>query len=244
MINVKIQKGLITRSIPNPLYFQILITSAVSGATRTDPTAYGGIMGQERARGKRNGPANYEGPMRDILPAAPRNGTIGVTTSDAKENKTSALQHDRVVLYGQFMGAAAILCAVHRHGVEPAAVILEAVFDDMLETVKNRFRAMKVPSFPSAQLLVFWGGRQLGFNAFEYSPVAYAGSVRCPILFMHGRHDPRARIGEARRVYDAVPGRKLFKEFSEAGHEGYIGRFPSEWRRTVAEFLVDLSDSR
>jgi hypothetical protein len=84
------------------------------------------------------------------------------------------------------MGAAAILRAVHAHAIQPDGVILEAVFDTLLNTVRHRFRAMQVPAFPSAELLVFWGGRQWGFDGFEHNPSGYAASVHCPTLLMHG----------------------------------------------------------
>lgn len=45
-----------------------------------------------------------------------------------------------VVLYGQSMGAAAVLRAIHAHGVHPDAVILEAVFDRLLTTSEEQIR--------------------------------------------------------------------------------------------------------
>jgi dipeptidyl aminopeptidase/acylaminoacyl peptidase len=96
---------------------------------------------------------------------------------------------------------------------------------------------MRVPSFPSAQLLVFWGGHQAGFNAFSLNPVEYGASVKCPILFLHGTADLDAHLDEARRVFDAVPGRKTFKEFSGLGHEASITRFSAEWRESISRFL-------
>jgi uncharacterized protein len=117
------------------------------------------------------------------------------------------LHHSRIILYGQSMGAAAVLRAIHSYGVRPDAVIAEAVFDTMLHTVQHRFKAMGVPSFPSAELLICWGGVQNGFNGFKHNPVDYAASVRCPILFLHGTADPRDRVEEARRVFRSAPGR-------------------------------------
>jgi len=114
---------------------------------------------------------------------------------------------------------------------------VEAVFDKMLNTVGHRFGAMGLPAFPGAQLLVFWGGIQAGFNGFAHNPVDYAAGVRCPILFLHGDDDPRARLEEARRVFAAVPGPKRFKEFPTLGHEPAVVRFPSQWKETVGGFL-------
>ncbi|PWU08309.1 MAG: hypothetical protein C5B50_29980 [Verrucomicrobia bacterium] len=147
------------------------------------------------------------------------------------------LPHRRIALYGQSMGAAAILCAVHRCAVQPDAIIAEAVFDTLLNTVRNRFQAMGVPSFPSAQLLVFWGGRQARFNGFRHNPVEYASAVRCPILFLHGAADPRARVEEARRVFDAVPAPKHFHEFPRLRHQAILTAYPDVWKKVVREFL-------
>ena len=147
------------------------------------------------------------------------------------------LVHSSVILFGQSMGAVAILRAVGQCGISPDAVIAEAVFDTMLNTVRNRFRAMRIPSFPSAQLLVFWGGRQWGFYGFRHNPVEYARAVQCHALFMHGTDDPRATVTEGRRVFNAVPVIKEFKTFDRTGHESYISAHESEWRATVAEFM-------
>lgn len=143
----------------------------------------------------------------------------------------------RVILYGQSMGAAAILRAVHAHGVKPDGIILEAVFDRLLGTVRHRFQAMGVPSFPSAELLVFWGGRQAGFDAFQHNPVDYAASVDCPALVLHGTADPRALVSEARAVCEAIPSPKHFQSFPGLGHEPVLAHFPEDWHRAIKPFL-------
>ena len=148
------------------------------------------------------------------------------------------LPHSALVLYGQSMGSAAILRAVHAHGVAPDAVILESVFDSMLGTIRNRFDAMGVPSFPNAELLTFWGGRPFGFDGFAHNPVDYAASLHCPVLFLHGADDPRATLAEGRRVFDAVPGPKRFVAFDAVGHDSYAARHPEAWRAAVRDFLA------
>ena len=167
--------------------------------------------------------------------------SIGVAEARDVESAAHYAQeqvpHSELILFGRSMGAAAILRAVAERGVEPNAVILEAVFDNLLGTVRNRFVAMGVPSFPSAELMVFWGGWQMGFSGFDHQPVEYAKSLTCPALLLHGADDPRATVGEAKRVYDAVPGRKVYVEFPATGHETYVARFPEEWGAAVGEFL-------
>ncbi len=145
----------------------------------------------------------------------------------------------RIVLFGQSMGSAAILRAIGKKGVKPDAIILESVFDTMLRTAMNRFSLMRMPAFPNAHLLVFWGGRQFGFNAFRHNPADYARSVTCPSLFLQGSTDVRARPSEARRVFEAVSGEhKEFKEFEGLGHESYVARLPDDWRHTARAFFL------
>lgn len=151
------------------------------------------------------------------------------------------MHHTSVILCGQSMGAVSILRAVHDYGVKPDGVILEAVFDTMLNTVRNRFHTMGVPSFPSAELLVFWGGWQWGFNGFSHNPVDYASSLTCPALFMHGADDPRAKLIEGERVFDAAAGPKEFIKFDHTGHESYLHTHPVEWRAAVQTFLKRIA---
>lgn len=172
--------------------------------------------------------------------------TIGVRESDdvaavaryAREH----LRHSRTIYFGQSMGAAAILRAIRQHGVSPDAVILEAVFDTMLNTVRNRFASMRVPSFPSAQLLVLWGGWQWRFNGFRHNPVDYAAHLRCPALFMHGSDDPRATVEEGRRVFDAASSEKAFLAFQETGHHSYVAAHRVEWTAAV-EALIKKTET-
>ncbi|MFH1037207.1 MAG: alpha/beta fold hydrolase [PVC group bacterium] len=159
----------------------------------------------------------------------------------AREN----LSFSRLILFGRSMGSAAILRAVHSLGIKPDAVIVESVFDTMLNTVRNRFDSMGIPSFPGAELIVYWGGKQNGFSGFEHNPVDYAEAVSCPILFLHGSDDPRARVAEGRRVFAAVPAPKFFKEFPGTGHDPYLSRFPEDWKGTVGRFLQgNIEDQR
>lgn len=152
----------------------------------------------------------------------------------AREN----LPHPALILYGQSMGSAAILRAIHALEVRPDGVILESVFDTMLGAIRNRFNAMGVPAFPAAELLVFWGGWQRGFDGFAHNPVAYAPSLKCPALFLHGSGDLRATVQQARRVYAAAAGPKQFVEFAGIGHASYAASRFDQWHAAVTDFLA------
>jgi pimeloyl-ACP methyl ester carboxylesterase len=66
-----------------------------------------------------------------------------------------------------------------------------------------------------------------------------ASAATCPALFLHGSADLRARVEEARRVFDAVPGAKRFQEFPGNGHVSGLGRYPEKWKHSIADFLQE-----
>ncbi|MBI3881895.1 MAG: alpha/beta fold hydrolase [Verrucomicrobia bacterium] len=143
----------------------------------------------------------------------------------------------RTVVFGSSMGAAAALRAVHAHGIRPAALILECPFNRMLDTAADRFALMKLPAFPFAHCLVFWGGVQQGFNAFAHNPEDYARSVRCPTLLMQGGRDGRVTLPQARSIATNLRTNCTLKIFPELGHESYLAANPGEWRKEVTDFL-------
>lgn len=142
-----------------------------------------------------------------------------------------------VILYGASMGASAVLRSIHAQNIQPDALILECPFDRLLSTVQMRFNAMKLPSFPLAQLLVFWGGVQQGFNGFHHNPSDFARSVRCPVLLMHGDSDARVSAEQIEHIRKNLPSSTTFKMFPGLDHQSYLATQPEEWNKTVAEFL-------
>ena len=76
----------------------------------------------------------------------------------------------RLVLFGKSMGAAAILRAVGVPRVKADRLVLENPFDRLVTTAGHRFGAMGLPAFPAANLLVFWGGVQLGLDGLAHAP--------------------------------------------------------------------------
>ncbi|MDB5346889.1 MAG: hypothetical protein JWP89_5266 [Schlesneria sp.] len=128
--------------------------------------------------------------------------TIGYSEAEDVAATITCIREDSedepLIVYGRSMGAAAILRAMHTHKSEVDAVILESVFDRLQTTVGNRFRLMRLPAYPAANLLIFWGGICTGFNSGEHNPVEYAHSCHCPTLFLHGENDPNATLQEAR----------------------------------------------
>lgn len=167
--------------------------------------------------------------------------TLGVKEADditaVVEYARRTWPERRIVLYGISMGGAAVLRAIAANGVKADAIIIEATFDSLLNAGKNRFRAMGLPGSPLAELLLFWGSVQNGFNLFAHNPVDYARSVNRPALILHGGDDQRATPEQARHMASAMGANARFVVYAGVPHRSIVEARPKEWRREVAAFL-------
>ena len=151
-------------------------------------------------------------------------------------------KNETVILFGASMGSAAILRAVYVHRVEPDGIILECPFDRLVNAVGARCRMLGLPAFPTAHLLVFWGGLLVGFNGFRHNPVDYARGVRCPVLLLHGTNDVKTPVAQVERIYAQLAGEKMVHYFEGLGHESYVAKQPEEWKRQVRRFLLSQAE--
>lgn len=169
-----------------------------------------------------------------------RQTTIGY--AEAKQVKTCfhylrQKDTDNIYLFGISMGAVAIMKAINDYDLQPNGIILECPFGSMYQTVCARFRMMGVPSFPMAGLLVFWGGIQNGFWAFNHKPTEYAGQISCPVLLMYGAQDKKVSREEIDEIFINLNGPKQLQIYQHAGHEDYLSKYKAAWKRDVAILL-------
>ena len=144
---------------------------------------------------------------------------------------------NNIVLMGTSMGAVAIMKAIQDYQLTPCAIILECPFGSMLKTTKARFTEMKVPSFPMANLLVFWGGVQNNFWAYGHSPINYARNINCKTLLLYGEKDTKVSKQEIDDIYTNLKGQKTLGSYPLAGHEDYLNEYKNEWVIDVKFFL-------
>jgi alpha-beta hydrolase superfamily lysophospholipase len=209
----------------------------------------------------------YAGSKSDLLPVAAEfhrmgaevwlvdfrgsGGSQGSMTSigfiEAEDVAAAVQQAERqnregrpLVLFGNSMGAAAVLRAVSLGTVQPAGLILECPFDRLLSTAANRFRAMGLPAFPAAPTLTFWGGVQLGFNGFAHNPVDYARSVACPTLLLQGGRDTRVTREQAESIASNLGAHGRLFVFPNLGHQSYLAAEPGVWRSEIVKFLNSI----
>jgi len=145
-----------------------------------------------------------------------------------------------IVLYGSSMGGAAVLRAIAREGARPDAVIVEATFDTLLHTTRNRFRSMGLPATPFAEVLLFWGGLQQGVDCFDLNPAEDARVVTGPALVLHAGEDRRVRLAEAERLRLGFRSRCRFRVYPGVPHTLIAAARPDEWSRDVGTFMNDV----
>lgn len=152
-------------------------------------------------------------------------------TENGKEN---------IYLFGTSMGAVAIMKSISDNGISPKGIIIECPFGSMYKTVSARFKTMNAPTFPMAELLVFWGGIQNGFWAFGHNPTEYAKHINCPTLLLYGAQDEKVSRQEIDEIYTNLNGQKSLKIYQNAAHENYLRKYKSEWTKDVQQFLTAI----
>ena len=128
------------------------------------------------------------------------------------------------------MAAVAILRAVSELQVAPDRLILECPFDTLAHTVANRIRNHGAPAFPMTELLLFWGGLQNRFNAFQHKPSDYARNVHVPTLLMHGDRDRTISVEESKAVLKGLGSNGVLQILKGLGHVPFVQARPEEWR--------------
>lgn len=166
--------------------------------------------------------------------------TIGF--KEAKEVKTAFEYLEKqgeknIYLFGNSLGAVAVMKAVSDFNLGPKAIILECPFGSMYKTTCARFSNMNVPSFPMAGLLVFWGGVQNGFWAFGHKPTEYAKNINAPTLLFYGEKDDKVSREEIDEIYSNLNGAKQLKTFKLSGHEDYLNKYKENWINNIDNFL-------
>jgi len=143
----------------------------------------------------------------------------------------------KIVLFGPSMGAVAIMKAIEEYKINPDKIILECPFGSMLTTTQKRFDAMGLPSFPFAELILFYGGLQTGFNAFKHKPIEYAKKINIPTLLMYGAKDARVSRKEIDSIYKNLPIEKKLVILENSAHEIYLNDDEKYWNEAVDKFL-------
>ncbi len=151
----------------------------------------------------------------------------------AAYDKAVELGYKNIIIYAVSMGSAASMRAISAYGIKPSCLIIESPFAGLLDTVRRRFDLLKAPSWPFAEILVFWGSVIEGYNAFNYNPWQYAKDIRIPTLLLQGGKDKRVSVSQGEKIYENLAGEKKMVVFPDAGHLSYMKDDEKTWDREV-----------
>jgi pimeloyl-ACP methyl ester carboxylesterase len=96
---------------------------------------------------------------------------------------------------------------------------------------------MGIGTFPSAGLLMFWGGLQNDFWAFSHNPTEYAKYINCPTLLLYGEADNRVSRTEIDEIYNNLTCKKQLVTYPLSGHEDYLIKYHDKWVADVSAFM-------
>jgi uncharacterized protein len=107
----------------------------------------------------------------------------------------------------------------------------------LIDAVRSRIKNAHLPTFPLAELIVFWGGIQHGFNGFAHNPVDYARQVKCPTLIRQGKQDKWTSLAEINEIFDRIHSQKQLITFDRAGHNLLVSIDRNLWQQSIERFL-------
>ena len=143
-----------------------------------------------------------------------------------------------IVLWGISMGAAAISKAMYDYPLQPAKVILEMPYASILEAAEGRIKMMGLPAEPLAALVIFWGGIEHGYWAFNMKPVNFVKKITQPTLLQWGRLDPRVQQAETDAIFNNIAAtKKDLVIYESSGHESLCEKENAKWMKSVDQFL-------
>ncbi len=129
---------------------------------------------------------------------------------------------DKVILYGESLGTgvATYVAAEYAPGVR--GLVLESPYTSLGDIGRMRF------FFVPVDLML----------KDKFDTKSRIGTVKVPVLVIHGRRDMIVPFKYGERVYQAANAPKLFREFSDAGHNDL---YPKGAWPVVREFMDALA---
>ncbi len=143
-----------------------------------------------------------------------------------------------VGLFGVSMGAAVAAMGLAGHP-ELKAAVLESPFADFRQVIRrwawNHFR---VPFFPLVLLTTWLAEKRSGFpDILSFSPEAFIGKSKTPVLVIAGSADLLMPPEDVRRIYERAGGPKDFLVIAGGGHGHCREAAPAEYDARVSAFL-------
>ncbi len=193
--------------------------SGVGVAARFGPRGYDVVSYDSRAHGESTG----------------GDCTYGFREKRDLSRALDELHADHAILFGSSMGAAvALLAAADDPRVR--GVIVQSPFASMRDVIHDMAPFFAFSGQVDSALSL--AERKADFRADQVVPEDASRRIRVPVLILHGDHDHKIPLSHARRIYDALPGRRELVVLPGAGHNDVLAREES-WT-AISRFLATL----
>lgn len=143
---------------------------------------------------------------------------------------------DGVGVIGRSLGGAA--CVLGPRPLTADALVLEAVYPDIRDAVRNRLR-LRLGRLGAylAPLLTIQIKPRIGISPDELRPEDRITDVTAPVLILGGEQDRRTTAEETLRLYEAAPEPKELWLVPGGRHEDLHRHAPIEYEKRVLSFL-------
>jgi pimeloyl-ACP methyl ester carboxylesterase len=146
---------------------------------------------------------------------------------------------DGLAIMGYSLGA---ITSVLSAAVMPElqAVVIESGFADLPHDIEQLFtRFTGLPSFPLANMTIFWGERLARVKLSQIRPVAVIDQIAPrPVMIISDLKDQLAdEPYDGERLYAAAGEPKVLWQVADAGHVAAFDTRPDEWIARVGAFL-------
>jgi len=144
----------------------------------------------------------------------------------------------KVACIGCSQGAATVLLASGQLPQSVCAVVAEASYATLRDTVDDHFRAHTgMPSGYFGALAVPIAEWKLGLNMDDVSPLREISKLKVPVYLIGGTSDDLAPPKGIHELYDAARSEKELWMVPWAGHADFFSYAEAEYKQRVGDFL-------
>lgn len=145
----------------------------------------------------------------------------------------------KVACMGCSQGAATVLLASDQLPPSVRAVVAEASYATLRDTVDDHFRAHTgLPSSFFGALAVPMAEWKLGLNMDDVSPLREISKLKVPVYLIGGTADDLAPPTGIHELYEADRGEKELWMVPWAGHADFFSYAEAEYQQRIGDFLV------